>query len=202
MIRLGITGGVGMGKSMASKLLYERGFKVTDSDEIARALVEPGKPALEEIVKAFGPEVLMDNGGLNRKKVSELVFSDTSKRITLEGILHPVIRKIWQHSLNVWAAQNEKLGVVVLPLLYEKAYEMHFDKVVCIACSEEVQRDRLCQRGWSDLEIDRRIKAQLLTEEKKRRADYVVWTDGPIDKHAKQWDELVSYLFVGSEVDD
>ena len=202
MIRLGITGGVGMGKSMASKLLYERGFKVTDSDEIARALVEPGKPALEEIVKAFGPEVLMDNGELNRKKVSELVFSDTSMRIILEGILHPVIRKIWQHSLNVWAAQNEKLGVVVIPLLYEKAYEMHFDKVVCLACSEQVQRDRLCQRGWSDLEIDRRIKAQLLTEEKKRRADYVVWTDGPIDKHAKQWDELVSYLFVGSEVDD
>ena len=202
MIRLGITGGVGMGKSMASQLIYERGFKVTDSDEIARALVEPGKPALEEIVKAFGPEVLMDNGELNRKKVSELVFSDTSKRITLEGILHPVIRKIWQHSLNIWEAENENLGVVVLPLLYENEYEMHFDKVVCIACSEEVQRDRLCQRGWSDLEIDRRIKAQLLTEEKKRRADYVVWTDGPIDKHAKQWDELLSYLFAGSEEDD
>ena len=202
MIRLGITGGVGMGKSMASQLIYERGFKVTDTDEIARELVEPGKPALEEIVKAFGPEVLMDNGELNRKKVSELVFSDASIRKVLEGILHPIIHEIWQHSLNIWEAENEKLGVVVLPLLYENEYEMHFDKVVCIACSEEVQRDRLCQRGWSDLEIDRRIKAQLLIEEKKKRADYVVWTDGPIDKHAKQWDELLSYLFAGSEEDD
>ena len=202
MIRLGLTGGVGMGKSTASQLLYERGFQVADSDQIARTLVEPGKPALEDIVKAFGAEVLQDNGELNRKKVAELVFSDDSMRLKLEGILHPLIRETWQLRLNEWAAANEQLGVAVIPLLYETECEMHFDKIVCIACSTGEQRARLRLRGWSDLEIDQRIKAQLLIEEKMNRADYVVWTDGAIDTHAKQWDELISYLFVESEVDD
>ena len=202
MIRLGLTGGVGMGKSTASHFLYDLGFKVADTDDIARTLVEPGKPALEDIVKAFGKEVLQDNGALNRGKTAELVFSDDSKRLKLEDILHPLIRETWEIRLNEWSAQNEKLGVVVIPLLYETECEKYFDKVVCIACSKDIQRQRLRQRGWSDLEIDQRIKAQLLIGEKMSRADYVVWTNGSIDSHANQWKELISYLFVESEVED
>ena len=202
MIRLGLTGGVGMGKSTASQFLYDLGFKVADTDDIARTLVEPGKPALEDIVKAFGKEVLQDNGELNRGKTAELVFSDDSKRLKLEDILHPLIRETWEIRLNEWSAQKEKLGVVVIPLLYETECERYFDKVVCIACSKDIQRQRLRQRGWSDLEIDQRIKAQLLIGEKMSRADYVVWTNGAIDTHANQWKELISYLFVESEVED
>ena len=202
MIRLGLTGGVGMGKSTASQFLYDLGFKVADTDDIARTLVEPGKPALEDIVKAFGKEVLQDNGVLNRGKTAELVFSDDSKRLKLEDILHPLIRETWEIRLNEWSAQNEKLGVVVIPLLYETECERYFDKVVCIACSKDIQSQRLRQRGWSDLEIDQRIKAQLLIGEKMSRADYVVWTNGAIDTHANQWKELISYLFVESEVED
>ena len=202
MIRLGLTGGVGMGKSTASQFLYDLGFKVADTDDIARTLVEPGKPALEDIVKAFGKEVLQDNGELNRGKTAELVFSDDSKRLKLEDILHPLIRETWEIRLNEWSAQNEKLGVVVIPLLYETECERYFDKVVCIACSKDIQRQRLRQRGWSDLEIDQRIKAQLLIGEKMSRADYVVWTNGAIDTHANQWKELISYSFVESEVED
>ena len=202
MIRLGLTGGVGMGKSTASQFLYDLGFKVADTDDIARTLVEPGKPALEDIVKSFGKEVLLDNGALNRVKTAELVFSDDSKRLKLEDILHPLIRETWEIRLNEWSAQNEKLGVVVIPLLYETECERYFDKVVCIACSKDIQRQRLRQRGWSDLEIDQRIKAQLLIGEKMSRADYVVWTNGAINTHANQWKELISYLFVESEVED
>ena len=202
MIRLGLTGGVGMGKSTASHFLYDLGFKVADTDDIARTLVEPGKPALEDIVKAFGKEVLQDNGVLNRGKTAELVFSDDSKRLKLEDILHPLIRETWEIRLNEWSAQNEKLGVVVIPLLYETECERYFDKVVCIACSKEIQRQRLRQRVWSDSEIDQRIKAQLLIGEKMSRADYVVWTNGAIDTHVNQWHELISYLFVESKVED
>ena len=202
MIRLGLTGGVGMGKSTASQFLNDLGFKVADTDDIARKLVEPGKPALEDIVNAFGTEVLQDNGELNRKKTAEIVFSDDSKRLKLEEILHPLIRETWELRLNEWSAENEKLGVVVIPLLYETECERYFDKVVCMACSKDIQRQRLRQRCWSDLEIDQRIKAQLLIEEKMSRADYVVWTNGTIDTHAKQWDELISYLFVESAVED
>ena len=202
MIRLGLTGGVGMGKSTASQFLYDLGFKVADTDDIARKLVEPGEPALEDIVKVFGKEVLQDNGELDRKKAAEIVFSDDSKRLKLEEILHPLIRETWELRLNEWSAENEKLGVVVIPLLYETECERYFDKVVCMACSKNTQRQRLLQRGWSDLEIDQRIKAQLLIGEKMSRADYVVWTNGTIDTHAKQWDELISYLFVESAVED
>ena len=202
MIRLGLTGGVGMGKSTASQFLNDLGFKVADTDDIARKLVEPGKPALKDIVKAFGKEVLQDNGELNRKKAAEIVFSDDSKRLKLEEILHPLIRENWELRLNDWSLENEKLGVVVIPLLYETECERYFDKVVCIACSKDIQLQRLRQRGWSDLEIDQRIKAQLLIGEKMSRADYVVWTNGAIDTHAKQWDELISYLFVESDVED
>ena len=202
MIRLGLTGGVGMGKSTASQFLNDLGFKVADTDDIARKLVEPGKPALKDIVKAFGKEVLQDNGELNRKKAAEIVFSDDSKRLKLEEILHPLIRENWELRLNDWSLENEKLGVVVIPLLYETECERYFDKVVCMACSKDIQRQRLRQRCWSDLEIDQRIKAQLLIEEKMSRADYVVWTNGTVDTHAKQWDELISYLFVESDVED
>ena len=202
MIRLGLTGGVGMGKSTASQFLNDLGFKVADTDDIARKLVEPGKPALEDIVKAFGTEVLQDNGELNREKAAEIVFSDDSKRLKLEEILHPLIRENWELRLNEWSLENEKLGVVVIPLLYETECERYFDKVVCMACSKDIQRQRLRQRGWSDLEIDQRIKAQLLIGEKMSRADYVVWTNGAINTHANQWKELISYLFVESEVED
>ena len=202
MIRLGLTGGVGMGKSTASQFLNDLGFKVADTDDIARKLVEPGKPALKDIVKAFGKEVLQDNGELNRKKAAEIVFSDDSKRLKLEEILHPLIRENWELRLNEWSLENEKLGVVVIPLLYETECERYFDKVVCMACSKDIQRQRLRQRCWSDLEIDQRIKAQLLIEEKMSRADYVIWTNGAIDTHAKQWDELISYLFFESDVED
>lgn len=202
MIRLGLTGGVGMGKSTASQFLNDLGFKVADTDDIARKLVEPDKPALKDIVKAFGKEVLQDNGELNRKKAAEIVFSDDSKRLKLEEILHPLIRENWELRLNDWSLENEKLGVVVIPLLYETECERYFDKVVCMACSKDIQRQRLRHRGWSDLEIDQRIKAQLLIEEKMSRADYVVWTNGTVDTHAKQWDELISYLFVESDVED
>ena len=202
MIRLGLTGGVGMGKSTASQFLNDLGFKVADTDEIARKLVEPGKPALKDIVKVFGKEVLQDNGELNRKKAAEIVFSDDSKRLKLEEILHPLIRENWEFRLKDWSLENEKLGVVVIPLLYETECERYFDKVVCMACSKDIQRQRLRQRCWSDLEIDQRIKAQLLIEEKMSRADYVIWTNGAIDTHAKQWDELISYLFFESDVED
>ena len=192
MIRLGLTGGIGMGKSMAAKLLAERGAKISDSDEIARALVEQGQPALGAIVEAFGRDVLQADGSLNRGRVAELVFGDDDARKRLEGILHPRIRETWRANLTRWAGEGEALGVAVIPLLYETGCEEAFDKIVCVACSPESQRERLRQRDWSDQEIDRRVAAQLSVEEKMKRSDHVVWTDGPVSAHADQWGELLA----------
>jgi dephospho-CoA kinase len=192
MIRMGLTGGIGMGKSMAAKLLAKRGAKISDSDETARALVEPGQPALGAIAKAFGRDVLQSDGSLNRSRVAELVFGDDDARKRLEGILHPRIRETWQANLTRWACEGAALGVAVIPLLYETGCEESFDKIICVACSPESQRERLRQRDWSEEEIARRISAQLSVEEKMKRADYVVWTDGLVSAHEDQWDELLA----------
>lgn len=192
MIRLGLTGGIGMGKSMAAKFLAKRGAKISDSDEIARALVEPDEPALGAIAEALGHDVLQADGSLNRSRVAELVFGDDDARKRLEGILHPRIRETWQANLTRWACEGAVLGVAVIPLLYETDCEEAFDKIVCVACSPESQRERLRQRDWSEEEIDRRIAAQLSVQEKMKRADYVVWSDGPVSAHADQWDELLA----------
>jgi dephospho-CoA kinase len=192
MIRLGLTGGIGMGKSTAAELLAKRGAKVCDSDALARELVAPGQPALAEIVEAFGGVVLLGDDSLDRAKVGELVFNDSTAREKLEGILHPRIRKVWQARLEDWSVAGERLAVAVIPLLFETQAESSFDKIACVACSPELQRERLRDRGWSDGEIDSRIAAQMAVDEKMRRADHVIWTDGPIEAHAAQWDSVLS----------
>ena len=192
MIRLGLTGGIGMGKSTAAELLAKHGAKISDSDVIARELAEPGQPALQAIAEAFGNEVLRADGSLDRGRVAELVFGDDAARRTLEDILHPRIRATWLGNLDRWAREGVALGVAVIPLLYETGSEAAFDRIVCVACSPATQRERLRQRDWSDEEIDRRIAAQMSAEEKMKRADHVVWTDGPVSAHADQWDDLLA----------
>ena len=192
MIRLGLTGGIGMGKSTAAELLAKHGAKISDSDVIARELAEPGQPSLQAIAEAFGNEVLRADGSLDRGRVAELVFGNDEARRTLEDILHPRIRATWQGNLDRWAREGVALGVAVIPLLYETGSEAAFDRIVCVACSPATQRERLRQRDWSDEEIDRRIAAQMSAEEKMKRADHVVWTDGPVSAHADQWDDLLA----------
>ena len=192
MIRLGLTGGIGMGKSTAAELLAKHGAKISDSDMIARELAEPGQPALQAIAEAFGNEVLRADGSLDRGRVAKLVFGDDAARRTLEDILHPRIRATWLGNLDRWAGEGVALGVTVIPLLYETGSEAAFDRIVCVACSPATQRERLRQRDWSDEEIDRRIAAQMSAEEKMKRADQVVWTDGPVSAHADQWDDLLA----------
>jgi dephospho-CoA kinase len=129
---------------------------------------------------------------LDRAKVGELVFNDSTAREKLEGILHPRIRKVWQSRLENWSVARERLAVAVIPLLFETEAESSFDKIACVACSLELQCERLRARGWSDGEIDSRIAAQMPVDEKIKRADYVIWTDGTIEAHAAQWDDLLS----------
>ena len=192
MTRLGLTGGIGMGKSTAAELLAKRGAKVSDSDQLARELVEPGQPALAEIAGAFGDDVLQEDGSLDRAKMAALVFNDSTAREKLEGILHPRIREAWQARLDGWAAAGEQLAVAVIPLLFETRAEANFDRTVCVACSPEAQRERLRERGWSDDQISSRLEAQMAVDEKMKRSDPVVWTDGTIEAHAAQWDALLS----------
>jgi len=179
MLRIGLTGGIGSGKSTVAALFARHGAPVIDTDVIARELVEPGQPALQEIVDRFGPGMLDPNGRLNRSRLGERVFSDASERLALESILHPKIR----------ATVAERLGsldaaycVVVIPLLVETgAMATMVDRVLVVDSPEEQQIARVAARDHlTDARIRAILKVQATREERLAQADDVIVNDRDI----------------------
>lgn len=191
MTLFGITGGIGMGKSTSGTLLEQRGFPVVDTDKIAHHLVEPGQPALQEIVEFFGSSVIGNDGRLRRDELAKKVFSDNSARARLESILHPRIRETWQTEVVKWKNANHKFGFVLIPLLFETFAASQFDATICVACSEKSQRERLRARGLTDEQIAGRIAAQWPTQKKMDASNYVVWTETTVDVHAAQLEKIL-----------
>jgi dephospho-CoA kinase len=191
---LGITGGIGMGKSAAASLLTTRGVPVVDTDDLARQLVIPGSEALSEIRTVFGPDCIGPDGTLERRWLAQRVFTDPAARGHLEQILHPRIAAAWRAEVLRWRREGRTTGAVVIPLLFEKDYGSEFDAVVCVACSNGTQRCRLRDRGWSEEQIDARNSAQLAVPEKVSRSRFVVWTEGSLQAHAGQWRRVLDQV--------
>ena len=191
MMVLGLTGGVGTGKSTSARFLQERGVRVIDTDMIAREVVQPGQPALAEIRAAFGSDVIAADGRLNREQLAVRVFSDPIQRGRLEGILHPRIRQKWLSQIEDFAATGVAECVVVIPLLFETRAEARFDHILCAACSAALQKNRLAKRGWTEQQIQQRIEAQWPVEKKIALSEFVIWTDGSLELHAKQIDQIL-----------
>ncbi len=187
----GLTGGIGMGKSTAATLIAQLGIPVTDTDVIAREVVEPGHEALEEIKRRFGHEIVGSDGQLRRDELARRVFADDYARRDLEAILHPRIRERWLRQVEQWRKEKKATGVVVIPLLFETGAKTHFDATICLACSAPTQRQRLLERGWSPEQIRQRIDAQWPVEKKMALADYVVWTEGNFDLHKHQLERIL-----------
>lgn len=182
----GLTGGIGMGKSTSGRLLSARGIPVTDTDDLARQLVEPGQPALEEIRQAFGPGIVESNGRLNRGELARKVFSDKAALQKLESILHPLIRELWRADVARWRENGQKFGVVTVPLLFETGAAPEFAAVICVACSAASQIQRLRERNWSSEQIKQRIDSQWPIDKKIAQSDFVIWTDTTLEIHAAQ----------------
>jgi dephospho-CoA kinase len=191
---LGLTGGVGMGKSTVAEYFCKYGAQVVDTDELAHQLVEPGQSALAEIQAVFGNIIVAPDGQLRRQELAQIVFTNATARKKLEAILHPRIRERWLAQIEIWRNEGCELAVVVIPLLFETSAEPEFDKTVCVACSAASQRERLLKRGWTPDEISRRITSQLPIEQKIAQADFVVWTDGTLESTAEQVGRIVSRL--------
>ncbi len=190
---LGVTGGVGMGKSFTDNLLRQRGVSVIDTDILARDLVQPGQPALDEICQTFGPDFIAPDGHLRRRELAKLVFADSSARLRLEAILHPRIRQLWRAAVAANRAKQNLIGVII-PLLFETNAQPEFDATICVACSASAQRQRLLNRGWSPEQIDQRIRAQWPVEKKMALADFVIWTEAGFDVHQQQLDCILLSL--------
>lgn len=194
MLAIGLTGGIGTGKTAVSELLAGAGLKVCDTDELARRFTRPGQSVLAQIAEAFGPAVLNPDGTLNRSALAGRVFQDSGEREKLERILHPPIREAWQRQLAEWRIAGIAAACVVIPLLYETGAESSFAAVICTACSATTQRKRLRERGWSDAQIEARLAAQLPQTAKLERADFVVWTEGAMTSTEAQVQEVLQCL--------
>lgn len=189
---IGLTGGIATGKSTVASYLREMGFLVIDADQIARELTAPGQPLLQELAAVFGPEILLPDGSLDRKKLGQMVFRDRELLRKLNALTHPPIIRTVQE--KVAAARREGRGTVFLdvPLLFETGMDAMVDEVWVVAVDEEAQLARLMQReGLEREEARRRIAAQMPLQEKIRRAHAVIDNSGTPAETRRQVKELV-----------
>lgn len=191
MKAIGLTGGIGMGKSTAATYLRTRGVPVVDTDDLARQIVQPRTPALVEICRRFGHDLVDSAGELRREALAAIVFHDAAARAQLEAITHPRITELWQHQLQIWRIEGRPNAVVVIPLLFETKVESQFDAIVCLACTAMTQQQRLLDRGWSLAQVEQRLDAQLPVAEKMLRSDFVVWTEGEVAVSAQQLAKII-----------
>ena len=188
---IGITGGIGMGKSTIAGLVEKLGIEVVDTDHLARVVVQPGQSALNEIQTLFGPGVIGPDGALRREELARRVFASEVSRKQLEAILHPKIRAIWRGKVTEWRDSGDKSGAVVIPLLFETRSEKQFDFVICVACTKETQQQRLLSRRMTPEQIAQRIKAQWPIEKKMEAADYVIWDEGDLSVVEEQLEKIL-----------
>ncbi|WP_180103641.1 dephospho-CoA kinase [Acinetobacter sp. YH12134] len=175
---LGLTGGIGSGKSAASHWLETQGIVVVDADVVAREVVEPGQPALTQIHQAFGDWVLL-NGELNRRALREHIFKEPAARKTLEAITHPAIR---QSIIQQLQAARSAYVVLVSPLLFESNQHELTQRNLLIDASEELQIQRASQRDGQNIEQIRKIiQVQMSRADKRQRADDIVLNDGHLE---------------------
>lgn len=194
MLKVALTGGIATGKSYVLDRLERRGVPCLDADALAHGVMAPGTEATMAIAERFG-DVLDASGGVDRQKLAPLVFGDPAARRELEALVHPAVYRSIEAGLRAF----ERLGaapfaVVAVPLLHETGHAGAFNVVVATICPVDQQVQRLMERGLSEEAARRRIDAQLPAEEKARRADYVIRTDGTFAETDTQIEALVATL--------
>jgi len=191
---IGLTGGIGSGKTTVAAMLRERGATVVDADEAARAVVEPGQPSLAEIRALFGEVVLGADGRLNRGALAQLVFDDEPARLRLNAIIHPRVRE-WMAAAIAEAA-GAGVGTVFMdtPLLYETGLDKGMAETVVVWVPEPLQIERAVARGMAEDDVRARVAAQMSLAEKRARATRVIDNSGSLEDTARQVDELWSSL--------
>lgn len=188
MLRIGLTGGIGSGKSTVCQLFADLGVPVIDTDRIAHAIVAPGKEALGLLATAFGPEILDGEGALDRAELRERVFRDEAMRERLEAILHPLIRKQLHSRLE---ALNAPYVIIAVPLLLEKGWQSEVDRILVVDAEETAQIERTMRRDGISRELVQRImQAQVSRTERVEAAGDIIYNNGRKDALKARVDEL------------
>jgi len=194
---VGLTGGIATGKTTVAKMFHELGASYIDTDQVAREALSPGSDAVREVLAAFGPETLNEDGSVNRRKLADIVFADAEAREKLNRIVHPRVTQRLKPQIDRFRAQagGGDVLVVEIPLLVEAKLQCLVDKVVVVAAEQETQMNRLKMRSsLSYRQISQRMESQLPIREKVRFADWVVTTDCEMAETRSQveriWREL------------
>ena len=193
-ICVALTGGIACGKSTVADYWRRWGAEVLDADPVAHTLIAHGGECVEAVVQAFGARVRAANGGVDRSVLGSIIFADTSARERLNALLHPTVI----HRMRAWAEEirrGGRLGVAVVPLLFEAGMEKDWDAVICVASDEQTMLERLVQRGLSSHEAKARMASQWPVREKMARADRVIENNGSLAELEVQcravWNDLV-----------
>ncbi|KRE70026.1 dephospho-CoA kinase [Paenibacillus sp. Soil750] len=183
-MNIGLTGGIACGKSTVSRMLVSRGALLIDADQIARDVVEPGSPVLEQVAAHFGQAVIGPDGSLQRKKLGEIIFGSPEARKQLDGLLHPPIRAKMREQMTLYERDfPTKLVVVDVPLLIESNLVSMFEEIMVVYIPRHLQLERLMQRdGLSAENAQLRLDAQMSIEEKRKLADIVIDNSGTLEE--------------------
>lgn len=194
-ITLGLTGGIASGKSTIANMFKDKGVPVIDTDIIARQVVEKGTVGLEQITQTFGKEILNEDGTLNRKKLGSIIFQDAHQRDSLNKIMQPLIQEEMIKQRDVYLANNERIVVLDIPLLYEGNLEHTVNQILVVYVDKETQLKRLMDRNkLTEKEARDRISSQLPLEKKKERADLIIDNTGDLDASREQFEKLFAKL--------
>jgi dephospho-CoA kinase len=196
MLIVGLTGGVASGKTAVSQVLKEEGAYIIDADQIARELVEPHRPAWSELIKAFGQEILQEDGSIQRKKLADKVFVDPKQRKLLNQILHPRIKEeMDRRTKEIGEKDPQAIVVIDAPLIIELGDHREMDKLIVVTSTQTQQIERLKDRDRTNTEEALRIVfSQMPLEEKLKFADYVIRNEGPMEETRKRAKEVYQEL--------
>ena len=196
MIIIGLTGGIGSGKSSVAAMFKDEGAYVIDFDYLARVVVEPDTPAWRDIVDYFGQEILFPDRTLNRSKLAEIVFSDALSRKAREGFTHPRIFEKRDILLkDIKAKDSQAIVIVDVPLLFELSLNKNFDTIILVYVSRDIQIERTIKRD--DIlkeEVEKRLKAQINIEKKKLLSDYIINNEGSMNNTKDQVRKVIYEL--------
>jgi dephospho-CoA kinase len=196
MLIVGLTGGVASGKTAVSQVLREEGAYIIDADQIARELVQPHKPAWNEIIRAFGKEILQEDRSVDRKELADKIFADPEQRKVLNQILHPRIKEgIARRAREIGQKDPEAIVVIDAPLLIELGMHHKVNRLIVVTSTQTQQMERLKKRdGRSPEEALRLLSSQMPVEEKEKLADFVVRNEGSLEEMKKRAKEVFKEL--------
>ena len=196
MLVVGLTGGIGSGKSLAAQFFAELGALVIDADQLARDAIERGSEGFDQLIATFGDSIL-HNGLVDRRALGELVFRDAEAKKKLEAIIHPIVRKEFEEA--VASLENDQILIYEIPLLFETKAMERFDYIVTVEADMQLRKERLLKKGLRNSEIESRIAAQASREERESIADQVFENNGSEDELLRSVENLWELLEMRSK---